>query len=285
MPKLYVVATPIGNLGDASPRMLDALRGADLVVAEDTRVTGNLLRHFEISRPLTSLHRHNEAEKAGGIVQRMLEEDLTVALATDAGTPAISDPGNLLVQTAASAGIEVLAIAGPCALAAALSVSGMDAREFAFYGFLPREKGALQKKLLQIAEETPVAVVYESPHRVMHLLEAVEATLPGAMVSASRELTKKHETTVRGDARTVIQALSENPNAQKGEHCLVLDMHSVTLADTPQVEDVSLEARIFDLLLQGHALRDATETLLQTGARKNDVKRAALVVRKYLEIS
>lgn len=151
MPRLFIVATPIGNLSDISARALQTLRDCDLIAAEDTRVTRALLNHFEIDTPCVSNHQHNEENRAAPIVARMLEEDLDVALVTDAGTPCISDPGSFLAKEAAAAGIEVLAVPGPTAMASALSVSGFDTREFAFYGFLPRQKRELSEKLLQIA--------------------------------------------------------------------------------------------------------------------------------------
>lgn len=141
MPKLYVVATPIGNLSDLSPRALETLQSVSLIAAEDTRVTGNLLRKFGVEKPMISCHRHNEADRLEGILSRMLEENIDVALTTDAGTPAVSDPGDLLVHEAARAGIEVIPIPGCCAVAAALSACGFSSREFAFYGFFAARKG------------------------------------------------------------------------------------------------------------------------------------------------
>ena len=138
MSTLYVVATPIGNLQDMTPRALETLRGCALIAAEDTRVTRKLLTHFDIRVPLVSCHRHNEARRSDEIIARMLEEGIDVALTCDAGTPAVSDPGYALVDAAWGAGIRVVPICGPSALTAALSASGFDAREFAFYGFLPR---------------------------------------------------------------------------------------------------------------------------------------------------
>ena len=147
MARLFVVATPIGNLNDLTPRMREALACADLIAAEDTRVTMKLLNRMELKKPLVSCHRHNEDVRAPQLIERMLAEDLTVALTCDAGTPAISDPGHLLVRAAWEAGIPVTPICGPSAVTAALSAAGFDAREFAFFGFLPREKKALHEKL------------------------------------------------------------------------------------------------------------------------------------------
>ena len=282
MPKLYVVATPIGNLSEASARMVETLGSVQLITAEDTRVTGGLLQHFGIRTPMTSLHRHNEAGKVPGIISRMLEEGIDVALVTDAGTPAISDPGHLLAQAAWEAGIEVLAVAGPSAMAAALSVSGFDSREFAFYGFLPREKRDLTEKLLAMATGPRVAVLHESPHRVIALVEVVATTLPGCRVCACCDLTKRYEKTLLGSAETVLQALRDNPKAEKGEYCVVLDLSDVQLPEEAPQAEVSLEARIFDNLLSGTSVQEAIDRVVAAGARKNEAKRAALRVKEVL---
>lgn len=149
MPTLYVVGTPIGNLGDMTPRAIDTLRCVALIAAEDTRVTKKLLTVFDIDTPLTACHQHNEDTKGAYLADKMLSDNIDIALTTDAGTPCISDPGYALVKACVDRGIEVLAIPGCCASISALSVSGFDTREFAFYGFLPREKKDLREKLLQ----------------------------------------------------------------------------------------------------------------------------------------
>ena len=180
MPKLFVVATPIGNLNDLTPRMREAIERADLIAAEDTRVTMKLLNHWDVKKNLISCHRHNEEDKAPQIVERMLAEDLTVALTCDAGTPGISDPGHLLVRACWEAGIPVEPVSGPSAVVTALSASGFDAREFAFYGFLPREKKFLREKLTAIRRAgVPVCVLYESPHRVCELVKQICEDWPG----------------------------------------------------------------------------------------------------------
>ena len=173
MPTLYVVATPIGNLGDMTPRAIETLKNVSLIAAEDTRVTQKLLSAFDIHTPLTSCHEHNERSKAAQIVERMLTEGIDAAVTTDAGTPCISDPGSVLAREAAALGIEVLAVPGPTAMASALSVSGFDTREFAFYGFLPRQKNELKEKLLDMARRSKTGVVHESPHRIIDLLKTV----------------------------------------------------------------------------------------------------------------
>lgn len=284
MPTLYVVGTPIGNLGDMTPRAVEVLRSVALIAAEDTRVTRKLTNHFGIDTPLTSCHQHNEADKGEALAERMLEEGIDLALTTDAGTPCISDPGYGLVQAAVKRGIPVVAIPGCCAAVCALSISGMDTREFAFYGFLPREKKALREKLLAMAAGVPVAVVHESPFRVIELMETVAETLPRTMASVSCDLTKLHELTLRGSAAEVLAALRANPKTEKGEYCLVLDFHGVELPSAPApAAEVSLEARLVEAMLQGNELRQAQAVLVEAGEKKNAVKAAALRLKKLLQ--
>ena len=284
MPTLYVVGTPIGNLGDMTPRAVEVLRSVALIAAEDTRVTRKLTNHFGIDTPLTSCHQHNEADKGEALAERMLEEGIDLALTTDAGTPCISDPGYGLVQAAVKRGIPVVAVPGCCAAVCALSISGMDTREFAFYGFLPREKKALREKLLAMAAGVPVAVVHESPFRVIELMETVAETLPGTMASVSCDLTKLHELTLRGSAAEVLAALRANPKTEKGEYCLVLDFHGVELPSAPApAAEVSLEARLVEAMLQGNELRQAQAVLVEAGEKKNAVKAATLRLKKLLQ--
>ena len=284
MPRLYVVATPIGNLSDISPRALETLKNCALIAAEDTRVTRALLNHFDINTPCVSNHQHNEENRAAPLIERMLAEEIDVAVVTDAGTPCISDPGSVLVHEAALAGIEVLAVPGATAMASALSVSGFDTREFAFYGFLPRQKKDLEEKLLSIARSgVPIAVAHESPHRVIDLVRVIAATLPGCCISASCDLTKLYEKTIRGTADEVLSMLLANEKAEKGEYCLVLDLHDVRLPEQRSAIDASLEARIFELMLSGKDMREAGDALMAQGEKRNDVYRARTAVQKFLE--
>ncbi len=278
---LYVVATPIGNLGDMSPRAVETLRKVDLIAAEDTRVTRKLTTHFDIHTPLTSCHEHNEKGKAAQIVQRMLEEGIDVALVTDAGTPAISDPGTYLVRECADHDIPVCAVPGPTAMASAVSVSGFDLTEFTFYGFLPREKGALSAKLKSMAG-TQGAVIHESPHRVVKLMEAIAEILPEAQVSASCDLTKLHELTIRGSAAEVLEALRANEKTDKGEYCLVLDLRLTKKEEQKEQIQMSPELAIMARMLEGMDLRQAKEDLIQNGIRKNEAYAASLMVRDFI---
>ena len=284
MPTLYVVATPIGNLQDMTPRAIDTLRKVALIAAEDTRVTKKLLNVFEIDTPLTACHQHNEEGKGAWLADKMLAEGIDVAVTTDAGTPCISDPGYGLVKACVERGIEVIPVPGCCASVSALSVSGFDTREFAFYGFLPREKKDLKEKLLSMARGVKVAAVYESPYRVTELVEVIADILPDTHISCSCDLTKLHEKTIRGTAGEVHQMLRDNPKTEKGEYCLILDFHGVTLPEekAPAAE-VSLEAQLVEQLLQGLDLRDAQSELVLQGAKKNAVKQAALRLKKLFE--
>ena len=284
MPTLYVVATPIGNLQDMTPRAIDTLRKVALIAAEDTRVTKKLLNVFDIDTPLTACHQHNEDTKGVWLAEKMLAEGIDVAVTTDAGTPCISDPGYALVKACVERGIEVIPIPGCCASVSAMSVSGFDTREFAFYGFLPREKKDLREKLLSMARGVKVAAVHESPYRVTELVEVIHDILPDTMISCSCDLTKLHEKTIRGTAGEVLQMLKDNPKTEKGEYCLVLDFHGVTLPEekAPAAE-ISLEARLVEQLLEGLDLRDAQSELVLQGEKKNAVKQAALRLKKLFE--
>ena len=281
---LYVVATPIGNLQDFSPRGADTLRSADLIIAEDTRVTMKLCQIFGLKAPLVSCHRHSEDSKANGLARKILEENLTAALVTDAGTPCISDPGSEVVRECANAGIPVIPVPGCCAGIAAVSISGYDAKEFAFYGFLPREKKDIRARLEEIAGGPKVAILHESPFRITELTEVIAETLPGAVMTVCCDLTKLHEKTLRGTPETVLQALKTNEKTEKGEYCVVLDLHGVTVPEPPQeAAEWPPEAKLIEAMKQGMTLREAQEALIAQGAKKNAVKQAALTLKKLFE--
>ena len=279
---LYVVATPIGNLGDMSSRAIEVLKSVALIAAEDTRMTMKLTQRFGIETPLTSCHRHNEQGKAEGIVRRMLEEGIDVAVVTDAGTPAISDPGTILVRQAAEAGIEVVAVPGPSAMAAAMSVSGIDVTEFTFLGFLPREKKDLQAALRSAAQRTQAGIVHESPYRVLDFMRVLADTLPQAYVSVSCDLSKLHELTLRGPGAEVLARMEANDKTEKGEYCIVIDFRAVPREEPKAESTLCLEARLLDLLLQGADMRDASRRLVEEGEKKNAVYAAALRLKGML---
>ena len=282
MPRLYVVATPIGNLDDLTPRMRQALESASLIAAEDTRVTQKLLTVMGISRPLISNHQHNEEARAPRIIERMIAENIDVAVTCDAGTPGISDPGMELVSAAWQAGIEVIPVSGPSAVITTLSAAGFDAREFAFYGFLPRENGDLRKKLRAIAHGPRVAVAYESPHRIVNLVEQIAHEIPGARVCVCCDLTKKFEKIERGLAGAVLECLKANPNVEKGEYCVALELPEIEEAEAPTAQ-MSPRHMVMDALLEGMSMRDAVKCATQQGASRQDAYAASLEIKRWLE--
>lgn len=283
MPKLYVVATPIGNLNDLTPRMRQALENADLIAAEDTRVTMKLLNQFDLHRPMVSCHRHNEEQKAPQIVEKMLAEDLTVALTCDAGTPGISDPGHLLVRECWQAGIPVEPVCGPSAVVTCLSASGFDAREFAFYGFLPREKKALSDKLDAIRRAgVPVFVLYESPHRIVDLTEVLAEKWPECLLCVCSDLTKRYERIYRGAAPEVLSQLRANPSVEKGEYCLAVDISMLPPMEAP-VARIDVAAFMLARILDGADLRNAADAALENGYARNEVYRAKLRIADMFE--
>jgi 16S rRNA (cytidine1402-2'-O)-methyltransferase len=217
---LIVCATPIGNLDDVSPRLLETLRTANVICAEDTRLTQRLLARYEIHTPLTSCHEHTSPAKIAALATR-LEEGEVLALVTDSGTPGISDPGPALVREAASRGIEISPLPGPCALAAALSISGFDAQRFSFLGFLPRKPGKRRKALAAALARNETLVLYESPFRIKSVVEVIAQLAPDVPIVLCRELTKKFEETLRGSAREVLEVIAQR-SEQRGEFVLIV---------------------------------------------------------------
>ena len=221
MPKLYVVATPIGNLNDLSPRMREALEMCDLIAAEDTRVTMKLTKVLGLHKPMVSCHRHNESQKKDAIIEKMLAEDLTVALTCDAGTPGISDPGYLLVKHCISNDIEVECLPGATAFVPALINSGFASDRFCFEGFLPQKKGR-QKRIEALRDEDRTMIFYESPYRLIKALEQFGGVFGNErMVCVSREISKLHEENFRGSITEAIAHFTET--GVKGEIVIVVE--------------------------------------------------------------
>ncbi len=220
MSKLYLVPTPIGNLQDMTLRAIEVLKNVDLILAEDTRNSGKLLKHFEISTPVQSHHQHNEHQTVERLVNRIKQGE-TMALISDAGTPAISDPGFLLSRACIEAGVEVDCLPGATAFVPALVNSGFPSDRFVFEGFLPVKKGR-QTRLIQLAEEPRTIIIYESPHRLVKTLEQIAIYFgKERAVSVSREITKLHEETVRGIVTEVKEYFEKKP--VKGEIVIVIN--------------------------------------------------------------
>lgn len=218
--KLYLCATPIGNLEDITFRVLRTLKEADLIAAEDTRNTIKLLNHFEIKTPMTSYHEYNKIDKAAYLVDKMCN-GLNIALVTDAGTPGISDPGEEIVRQAHQAGIEITSLPGACACITALTLSGLSTRRFAFEAFLPREKKERKSILESLKTETRTIILYEAPHHLLDTLQELFEALGDRNITLCKELTKIHEQTLLFQISTAIKYFSENP--PKGEFVLVVE--------------------------------------------------------------
>jgi 16S rRNA (cytidine1402-2'-O)-methyltransferase len=237
--RLRVCATPIGNLGDVSPRVLDALRTADVVACEDTRRTARLLAAHDISVPLVVLHDHNEARRAPELVARALAGE-QVCLVSDAGLPGVSDPGHGLIRAAIAAGLEVEVLPGPSAVTAALVSSGLPSDRFAFLGFLPRGEAALERALNEADRWAVTLVAFEAPGRLPKTLARLAARAPERRIAVCRELTKLHEEVARGTAAELAARFASPP---KGEITLVLGAVEAPAASSSEVEAALAELR------------------------------------------
>ena len=269
---LYLVATPIGNLGDLSVRALETLRNADFIAAEDTRVTAKLLNHFEIKKPTVSYYEHNKAGSGQKILQRLLAGE-TCALVTDAGMPAISDPGEDLVRLCAANGVEVQAIPGCCAVVTALAGSALPTQRFCFEGFLAVSGRHRQEHLESLRTEQRTMIFYEAPHKLLRTLEDFQTTFgPERELSLCRELTKLHEETLRTTISGAIEHFTAVP--PKGEFVLVLR------GAQPEAQAVTEEQalrRVLALQAEGARLKDACKQAAdETGFSKNQLYRLAL---------
>ena len=269
---LYLVATPIGNLGDFSPRAVETLAQADFIAAEDTRVSVKLLNHFDIKKPLVSYHEHNRAAAGQAILTRLLSGE-TCALVTDAGTPAISDPGQELVALCAENGVTVQAIPGCCAAIAALAVSGLDTRRFTFEGFLPSGRKERRAALEELTGETRTMVFHEAPHRLRQTLADMAELLGDRPAALCRELTKLHEDTVR---TTLAQAAAYYAaNEPRGEYVLVVAGREKQTAPALTLEEGV--ARVLALRDGGMKLKEAVRRVADdTGLPRNALYDAAL---------
>lgn len=219
---LYIVATPIGNLDDLSPRVSATLSRVDVVAAEDTRHSGRLLQYLGLQKRLIALHDHNERDRAGSLLDE-LESGRSVALISDAGTPLISDPGYVLVREARNRGLTVTPIPGPCALVTALSAAGLPTDRFLFVGFLPAKRTGRRAALEQLRQESATLVFYESPHRILNAVGDIAAVLgEGREIVLGRELTKTFETFYSGSVSEVLAALEADPHGAKGEFVVMI---------------------------------------------------------------
>ena len=269
---LYLVATPIGNLGDFSPRAVETLRQADFIAAEDTRVSVKLLNHFDIKKPLVSYHEHNRAAAGEAIVQRLLSGEVC-ALVTDAGTPAISDPGEDLVRLCAENGITVQSIPGCCACITALAVSGLPTGRFTFEGFLSANKKERRERLGELLGEERTMVFHEAPHKLRPTLSDMLEILGNRPIALCRELTKLHEETIRATLQQAVDYYRDNE--PRGEYVLVVG--GTERREGPAMTMEEGVARVLTLREGGMRMKDAVrQVAADTGLNKNELYDAAL---------
>ena len=247
--KLYLVATPIGNLEDITFRAINTLKEVDIIAAEDTRHTLKLLNYYEISKPLISYHRHNEDVKSDVLISKLLEGQ-NIAIVTDAGTPGISDPGEEIVKEAIKNSIEVIPIPGACALINALIVSGLNTKSFAFYGFLPLNKKNREDALNKIRNENKTVILYEAPHKILKTLQDILNVIGDINCVLAKEITKIHEEYNRGKISEIIDRLREKESI-KGEYVLLLDLNLCITKETDDIVNKSIEEQYNYYKLQG----------------------------------
>lgn len=275
--KLYLCATPIGNLEDITLRVLRVLEEVDLIAAEDTRNSIKLLNHYEIKTPMTSYHEFNKIEKAYQLVEK-LQEGMNIALITDAGTPGISDPGEELVKIAYEAGIEVTSLPGPAACITALTLSGLSTRRFAFEAFLPKDKKERKRILEELQKETRTIILYEAPHHLIKTLEELREALGNRRITLCRELTKKYE---EGQRTTIDEVLEYYKDKEpRGEYVLVLEgktKEEVEEERKKEWETLSLEEHMQLYEEKGISHKEAMKLVAKDrGVSKRDIYQALL---------
>ncbi|MFA5549779.1 MAG: 16S rRNA (cytidine(1402)-2'-O)-methyltransferase [Porticoccaceae bacterium] len=273
---LYVVATPIGNLGDMVPRALQVLQQADWVAAEDTRHSGRLLAHFAVTTPLIAYHDHSDERQLNRILD-LLGAGQSVALISDAGTPLISDPGYRLVREARARGATIVPVPGPCAAITALCAAGLPSDRFTFEGFLPAKSPQRRATLDALAAETRTLIFYEAPHRILATLEDMAAVLgPAREALLARELTKTHETLIFAPLATLVERVRGDGNQQRGEIVLVVRGAEESASGADEAEQL----RVLKLLMDELPLKQAAALAAKiTGASKNALYQQALLLR------
>ena len=280
MGSLYVVATPIGNLGDMTSNAIEILNKVDIIACEDTRVSINLLRNFSINTKLVSYHKFNEKSKSNSLINDLLSGK-NIALISDAGCPCISDPGSILVRECLQNGIDVYGIPGASAVITSLMVSGFDIDSFTFYGFLERENKKMREDLLKIKNDSSkIAVIYESPKRIINTLEKIMEELDNPNICLCNDLTKKFEKKYYGRVNKVLEELKNNSNHELGEYVLVIEKNA---KEEIKEEVISIEALIIDEMIKNNELtmKDAVKVVSEKyHYNKNLVYNASLNLKK-----
>lgn len=274
-----MVATPIGNLGDITLRALDVLKQVDVVAAEDTRKTKQLLQHFSIQKPIFSVHEFNEEKQAQALLER-LQSGQSIALVSDAGTPLISDPGYQTVHLLREKGMRVVPIPGACALIAALCVAGLPTHSFSFIGFLPPKSSARKRVFEAWRAHTETLVCYESPHRIMDCLEDIQACLGDRQIALGRELTKRFETIHTGTALEIRLGLEATPEQQQGEFVVLISGNEAPVDQASDECTISIDAAL-QSLVEIMPLKQAAKLMSEwSGHSKNELYERALRLRR-----
>ena len=265
--KIYLVATPIGNLEDMTYRAIKVLKEVDVIAAEDTRHTLKLLNYYEISKPLISYHRHNEDVKTDFLIQKVLNGE-NIAIVTDAGTPGISDPGEEIVKEAIKNNIDVIPIPGACALINALIASGLNTKQFTFYGFLPLNKKLRKKSFEKIKKENKTIIIYEAPHKINKTLNDILENIGDINCVIAKELTKIHEEFFRGKISEIINILNE----PKGEYIILLDLNKDDEEENSEIENMTEEEQYEFYEKQGLSKKEIIKTIAKNkNVNKNEI--------------
>ncbi len=265
--KIYLVATPIGNLEDMTFRAIKVLKEVDVIAAEDTRHTLKLLNYYEISKPLISYHRHNEDIKTDFLIQKVLNGE-NIAIVTDAGTPGISDPGEEIVKEAIKNNIDIIPIPGACALINALIVSGLNTKQFTFYGFLPLNKKLRKKSFEKIKKENKTIIIYEAPHKINKTLNDILENIGDINCVIAKELTKIHEEFFRGKISEIINLLNE----PKGEYIILLDLNKDDEEENSEIENLTEEEQYEFYEKQGLSKKEIIKIIAKNkNVNKNEI--------------
>lgn len=265
--KIYLVATPIGNLEDMTFRAIKVLKEVDVIAAEDTRHTLKLLNYYEISKPLISYHRHNEDIKTDFLIQKVLNGE-NIAIVTDAGTPGISDPGEEIVKEAIKNNIDIIPIPGACALINAIIASGLNTKQFTFYGFLPLNKKLRKKSFEKIKKENKTIIIYEAPHKINKTLNDILENIGDINCVIAKELTKIHEEFFRGKISEIINILNE----PKGEYIILLDLNKEDEEENGEIENMTEEEQYEFYEKQGLSKKEIIKTIAKNkNVNKNEI--------------
>ena len=282
MGKLFIVGTPIGNLNDVTKRQLETLENVDIILCEDTRHSLKLLNFYKIKNKLISYHKFNEKEKSPYLIDEIIKNNKNIALITDAGMPCISDPGYILVKQARENNIEVIGVGGISAVTTALSISGLDTKNFSFYGFFPRENKTKKRIIKEIKQSLiKVFVFYESPKRLIDTLTFLKEELNSFNICVCSDLTKLHEKVYYGNINKVLKELKDNSKSELGEYTFIIEKEEI---EEEQEINYSIEALLIDIIIKNNlSMKEAVDKLnKETSFSKKDIYNASLNIKKII---